>query len=404
MAKVYLETGDNFVVASNNTTVYGTTGTEKVTINSGVTGVTLDQNTETVVFGGASSAYTYKQAGNQILVYSSGVLVTTVPVQGDTDGTALTFSNGTVSAKLTSGVMSLGGATVSSTTAGAVTPTTIDTTNTSSGVGAGGNTPSPSFTLTAGTDSLSGTAASETWSAATKTLQEEDTIFDSSSSDSDTLNITATAADSAVPATITNVETINYSYSGVIGGAFDATNVKGATITGALTSALTDGKLTVTAAADNNVKAGTGVTNLTIDGLKSGAVDLGSATTAKVTTADISSSKDATNAILTVNADVSNLELIMNAGGSAAVTALHATKNATVTIATSSGADGYTASAGTNSLTTSGTGVVTIKASAQDLAKFNGGIKAGALTVSSTSSAATIDMSKQTLSDRKSVV
>ena len=50
-------------------------------------------------------------------------LLVTVPVQGDTDGTDLGFSDGSATVLLSAGVMTLGGATVSSTAATAVTPT-----------------------------------------------------------------------------------------------------------------------------------------------------------------------------------------------------------------------------------------------------------------------------------------
>jgi len=138
MAKVYLDSGDNFTLSSA-ATVYGSTGTEKVVVNSGVTGVTIDASVERVDLSGASSAYTFKQAGNTLQVYSGTTLVATTTVQDDTNGSQLVFSNGSVDVKMaTGGTMTLGGATVSSTAAGAVTPTTIDA-GTTSGSGTGGS-------------------------------------------------------------------------------------------------------------------------------------------------------------------------------------------------------------------------------------------------------------------------
>ena len=131
MAKVYLDSGDNFTLSSA-ATVYGSTGTEKVVVNSGVTGITIDASVERVDLSGASSAYTFKQAGNTIQVYSGATLVATTTVQDDTNGSQLVFSNGSVDVKMaTGGTMTLGGATVSSSAAAAVTPTTIDTATTS---------------------------------------------------------------------------------------------------------------------------------------------------------------------------------------------------------------------------------------------------------------------------------
>jgi len=118
-AKVFLDAGgDSFTVSSNGTTLYGGAGNDTVTIAAGVTGVTLDQNVDRINFSLASSSYTFKQTGNKINVYNStGItLLATLPVQGDTDGTVFSFSDGTKSALLTGGVMTLGGATVSSTT------------------------------------------------------------------------------------------------------------------------------------------------------------------------------------------------------------------------------------------------------------------------------------------------
>lgn len=104
------------------------------------------------MLAGASSDYLYKQSGNQILVYSGSSLVATIPLQGDTDGTQLTFTNGTANAILTSGVMSLGGTTVSGVTAATVAPGTINTSIVSSGTsvttGTGGTT-SGAYTITA---------------------------------------------------------------------------------------------------------------------------------------------------------------------------------------------------------------------------------------------------------------
>jgi hypothetical protein len=50
------------------------------------------------------------------------IVVAKAPVQGDIDGTVLSFTDGTASVLLTGGVMTLGGKTVSSDTAGLLTP------------------------------------------------------------------------------------------------------------------------------------------------------------------------------------------------------------------------------------------------------------------------------------------
>ena len=133
-AKVYLGSGgDIFTVSNSGTMVYGNTGNDTITIASGVTNVILDQNIEQVNFSDQSSIYTFKQTGNMINVYdaSGATLIAKAPVQGDADGTVLSFSDKTASVLLTGGVMTLGGATVSPTTATAINIPTTTTSTTS---------------------------------------------------------------------------------------------------------------------------------------------------------------------------------------------------------------------------------------------------------------------------------
>jgi len=139
MAQVYLGVGNtNFLAANTNTSIFGQSGTESVFINSSVSGVVVDQNTERVDIQGNASDFTYQQAGNQLRVFSGGAQMVSIPIQGDADGTQIVFSDGSVNALLTLGIMTLGGATVSS-TAGSVTPTSINSSITSSGIDSGVN-------------------------------------------------------------------------------------------------------------------------------------------------------------------------------------------------------------------------------------------------------------------------
>lgn len=158
MASVYLSSGESFTISNNNASVYGGGGTEVLTVSSGLTGTNIDQNIERVVLGGASSSYTYQQQGNQLVVYSGSSQVAIVPLQQDTDGTLLTFSNGTVSAKVSASGMTFGGATVTagttSTTATSVTPTTVDATVTN------GTSTTPTFSVTGGSAVSEGSTAS----------------------------------------------------------------------------------------------------------------------------------------------------------------------------------------------------------------------------------------------------
>jgi hypothetical protein len=129
-AKVYLGADDSFTVSTSGTTLYGGAGNDSVTISAGMASVILDQNVERINFSGTSTAYAFKQTGNKINVYdATGVtLLVTIPVQGDSDGTLLSFSNGIASARLSTGVITLGGATVSSAAATTLTLTTTAST------------------------------------------------------------------------------------------------------------------------------------------------------------------------------------------------------------------------------------------------------------------------------------
>jgi hypothetical protein len=134
-AKVYLGAEDDiFTVSNSGMTVYGNTGNDAVTIASGVTTVTLDQNIEQINLSGASTIYKFRQTGNLINVYDTDgtTLIVKAPVQGDVNGTMLSFSDGrTASALLSGGIMTLGGAQVASGTPTALNiPATTSTTTT----------------------------------------------------------------------------------------------------------------------------------------------------------------------------------------------------------------------------------------------------------------------------------
>lgn len=120
-ASVYLDNDDNFIVSDSGATLYGSSGNDTVSIAADVSGVTLDQNVERINFSAASTTYTYRQTGNIINIYSfTGTLLASVTVQ--MDGTMLSFSDGMASAVLSGAVMTLGGETVSPTTATSLSP------------------------------------------------------------------------------------------------------------------------------------------------------------------------------------------------------------------------------------------------------------------------------------------
>jgi hypothetical protein len=125
-AKVFLGTDGSFTVYNKGTSIYGSAGNNAVTIGSGATGVLLDQNVERINFSDASSNYIFKQTGNLINIYDASevTLLAKAPVQGDSNGTVLSFSDGTASAKLAGGVMTLGDVALNSVTARVLSPAT----------------------------------------------------------------------------------------------------------------------------------------------------------------------------------------------------------------------------------------------------------------------------------------
>lgn len=272
MAKVYLDSGDTFAL-SGAASVYGSTGTEKVVVNTGVTGVVVDANVERVDLPGASSAFTFKQAGNQLQVLSGSTVVATIPLQDDANGTQIVFSNGSVDAKLVAGTpltITLGGATVPSAAAAAVTPTTIDATVTSgSGSSTGGTTTGQSFTLTASTDNKVLTTGNDTVDGSTvNTLNDGDLIVDSSITDSDVLNalVLGTVGGTTAPI-ITNIENVNLDFGGST-GTFNAAGVSGATLNLKNGSSITVSGLST---ADKNVVIAPTTTNITTLAVKANA-------------------------------------------------------------------------------------------------------------------------------------
>lgn len=140
MAKVFLDPGDAFTVNDNNTTVYGTIDhKETVYISSGVNGVTVDSNVETVWLGmptdiymncpGASfTPYRYLQVDGQLQIYdeTGAILLASLAAQNDSDGTQLIIDKDTASIKLADGTMTLGDAVVSASTPQSVVPLTIE--------------------------------------------------------------------------------------------------------------------------------------------------------------------------------------------------------------------------------------------------------------------------------------
>ena len=114
-----------FTVADSGVKLYAGSAMDAVTINSGVYSVTLDQNSDRINLPGAVSNFKFKQTGNLLTVYdyATSTAIVTLPVQGDTDGTQICFSNGTsYDAKFVAGHVLIGGATVDTNTAATIIP------------------------------------------------------------------------------------------------------------------------------------------------------------------------------------------------------------------------------------------------------------------------------------------
>lgn len=340
MAKVYLEAGDNFVLSSA-ATVYGSTGTEKLVINSGVTGVIADPNIERVDLAGASTGYTFQQAGNQLKVFSGTSLVATIPVQEDANGTQVVFSNGSVEVKVGATGMTLGGATVPSTAAAAVTPTTIDSAVTS---GAGSSTGTPttgqafSLTNSATPDVISGTTGNDTITGGAGTYAATDVIADSTTTDSDVFNLVANTALGGSGAVINNIETINAT------GEYATVAYNAASTSGTKTLNLAAGIIGSTATV-TGVKA-TGVAEI-VAGNNIGTLEVSSGTTGTVGTVKVNAGS-ATSVTLNGTASVADtFDLTLS------------NKATSLTLATGTGTDAVTVNLAGNTLSlTPGAGVV----------------------------------------------
>lgn len=235
--KVYLDAGTTFSNSNANVDFVGGTGTETVTLGSGATANTFNGNVEAITLTGASTAYNYLQSGNTLKIYSGTTLVATAEVQDDTNGSQLTFSNGTYAAKLTAGTsgptMTIGTGAVSATTAG-----TVDVT---------GGTTTAGFTLTtATTDNLVGTSANEAFTGVLSsalvdgTLQATDKIDGGTGTDTATFSM-STGFTGFTTGSMKGVETVTLNNTTGASLAFDATGVTDVTkyVIGATKAAVT---------------------------------------------------------------------------------------------------------------------------------------------------------------------
>ena len=126
MAQVYLETGETYYAATNDTNFYGSGGDEQVILyTSGLEDLELNQNIEKIDLTGSSSDYQFEQNGNTMDIYQNDSKVTTMTVQAD--GSQIAFSNGLVDVQLNNqNVMEVGGTEIPSDSPASITPANID--------------------------------------------------------------------------------------------------------------------------------------------------------------------------------------------------------------------------------------------------------------------------------------
>jgi S-layer protein len=143
--------GDKLTVASNNQNVFGSTGTQTVLVNSGVTGIAVSNTVERIELAGNMSTYkfvTVTGTGLQIQD-STGAVVGTV---ASTEGATVAFADGSAALVQTPTSFTIGGTAVAVGVTGAaatVTPTTpLNATDKSTVTGA--TTTTPTFSVTAG--------------------------------------------------------------------------------------------------------------------------------------------------------------------------------------------------------------------------------------------------------------
>ena len=260
MARVFLNPQDSFAL-NNAATVYGGASAETLILNAGTAGVTVDQNVERLELPGAVSSYSFQQTGNLLRVYQGSVLIVTVSVQDDGDGTLLVFSNGAAAAKISAAGMQLGGASVPAAAASPVTPQALDS-NTVSTANQG-QSAGKKFVLTGAAEALTLTSGNDTIDGGLANSVSGDVIIDASATDNDvaTLKLTQTPA----RPTISQVERLDVAFEG-FNIALDASAIIGATIkVSSTTDSQNKAKLTNLGNQAVNVEIGTGITHLALD-------------------------------------------------------------------------------------------------------------------------------------------
>ena len=189
--------------------------------------------------------------------------------------------------------------------------------------------PVTTFTLTTGTDVISGTAGNDVINGTTNRLGSADVLIDTDSTDADSLNMTAVSADIGATV-IAGIETLNFNTSIVGGTAFavNGTNITGVKAMNIARGDLLDGQVSGKGDVTVNPIKGAQVKAVNITGVGTGAT-----TVTQSTTGGTSVTTDGSGAVTltgggTVNAANSTGTVKVIASATAAMAAADTTVNA----------------------------------------------------------------------------
>jgi hypothetical protein len=131
---------------------------------------------------------------------------------------------------------------------------------------------SKTITLTVDDDTFSGTTGNDTFNATSSTLSADDRIIDGSTTDTDVMNIIATA-DTPTGMDVTYVERINIDWNSFSTPDVDLDNVAGATVSLTSSKAGYMGNANFTSVGSNNISTGTGVKGtLDVEGIEDASI------------------------------------------------------------------------------------------------------------------------------------
>jgi hypothetical protein len=118
MARLFLSSGDSFILSSANTTVFGSTSAETLNLANAATSSVINSNVDSISFVGNVADYKFAVQGTNLLVTYNNSTLATIGIQTDSNGTALKFNDITTAAVLSGlNVATLGKASISTSVA-----------------------------------------------------------------------------------------------------------------------------------------------------------------------------------------------------------------------------------------------------------------------------------------------